>query len=82
MEPECKTERLNLIKLLRKFKILLQNISTEDLKLTNEFYADLKDSYEETEKSLLDKDLFFCYLGENFDSSCPPEKTNSEEYIN
>ena len=82
MEPECKNERLNLIKLLRKFKQILQNNSKEDLKLSKEDYEQLKQSYEETEKSLIDRDLFFCYLGENFDSPCPPENNNFEEYIN
>lgn len=74
MELECKTERNSLIKLLRRFKELMQNVlSSDEVDLNNfESYTTLRKFYEETERKLLDPDYFHCMLGKNFDDKCPP----------
>ncbi len=77
MEPECKLERLSLIKLLRSYKTIIKNISKDRLE-SDKMYKELKDAYIETEKVLLDKDLFYCYMGDHFESDCPPEKNTDD----
>jgi hypothetical protein len=74
MEPECKIEKSNLIKLIRSFKILLkQMISEYNIDLNkNENYLSLKSFYEEVETKLLDSDYFHCLLGKTFDDKCNP----------
>ena len=80
MEPECKLEKSNLIKLIRGFKILLEQMINEyGLDLShNENYLSLKNFYEEIQTKLLDPDYFHCLLGKTFDDKCNPIV---EEYV-
>lgn len=71
MEPECKNERCNLVRLIGYFKKCLFNLYTEhnltenDL-LNDKDYVTLKEKYMETELKLLDTDFFYYTLGEKF----------------
>lgn len=71
LEPECKNERHNLVKLIGYFKRCLfslyktYNLTEEDLLKDND-YISLKEKYAETEQKLLDSDFFYYTLGENF----------------
>lgn len=71
LEPECKNERNNLIKLIAYFKRCLfnlykaYNLTEEDL-MKDPDYVCLKEKYLETEKKLLDTEYFYEVLGANF----------------
>ncbi len=73
MEPECDYERFSLIKLVGKFKSTLKSIEKNcNIDLTNNAeYDDLKKFYYETEAKLIDPDVFFSVLGDNFEAECP-----------
>ena len=72
MEPDCLTEREELIKLVQKYKLLLNRI-VKDKNLDkdkNEVIMNLKKEYEEIQSKLIDSKLFIKYLGDNFESEC------------
>ena len=73
MEAECDYERFSLIKLVGKFKTTLKSIEkNSNLDLTNNAeYDELKKFYNETEAKLIDPDVFFSVLGDNFEAECP-----------
>ena len=72
MEPDCLTEREELIKLVQKYKLLMnriikdKNIDTEN----NKVIINLKKEYEEVQSKLIDTNLFIQYLGDDFESEC------------
>jgi hypothetical protein len=71
LEPECKTERCNLVKLIGYFKRCLftlyknYNLTENDL-LNDSDYVSLQEKYLETEQKILDTDFFYHTLGEKF----------------
>jgi len=71
LEPECKNERCNLVKLIAYFKKCLfslykaYNLTENDLNNDQE-YISLKEKYTETEHKLIDSDYFYYTLGEKF----------------
>ena len=84
MEPDCLIEREELIKLVQKYKLLMNRI-IEDKKINpkqNEIISNLKKEYEEIQSKLIDSNLFTKYLGDNFESQCKnieSEQENEEE---
>lgn len=74
MEPECKHERISLVKLIKRFKTFVEHIDNsgkvENMKSLDS-YINLQKTYEDTEKKLLDPDYFHCILGKNFEDKCP-----------
>ena len=72
MEPDCLEEREELIKLVQKYKLLMnrivkdKNIDTQN----NEIIINLKKEYEEIQSKLIDSNLFIKYLGDDFESEC------------
>ena len=79
MEPDCLLERQELIKLVQKYKLLMNRI-VKDMnidKQKNKVIIDLKKEYEEIQSKLIDKNLFEEYLGKDFESECK----NIESYI-
>lgn len=71
IEPECKTERCNLVRLIGYFKKCLFSLYkthnlTENELLHDADYVSLKEKYLETEQKLLDTDTFYYTLGEKF----------------
>ena len=84
MEPNCLSERIELIKLAKKYKILLNRI-IEDKNIdkdNNEYIKKLKNEYNEIQGKLIDKKLFMKYLGDSFEKICEDIKENEEEQIN
>lgn len=75
-EPDCKSEIIELLKLVRRYKILwnkivkTQNIDTAK----NNTCENLKKVYKDLQERLIRKDLFKAYLGENFESSVLKEE--------
>jgi hypothetical protein len=63
-----------LIKLLRKFKIFIDELINENTLNSNNNgnFISLKAFYEEVENKLIDNDYFHCLLGNNFDDKCNP----------
>ena len=80
MEPDCLTEREELIKLVQKYKILMNRIiKDKNIDINkNEVITNLKKEYEEIQSKLIDNNLFVQYLGDNFESECK----NIEKIIN
>ena len=72
METDCLTEREELIKLVQKYKLLLNRIVKDKNidKDKNEVIMNLKKEYEEIQSKLIDSKLFIKYLGDNFESEC------------
>jgi len=75
MEPECNLEKYNLIKLIRKYKELVNRIKEKhnvDIENSNkkEFEA-LKGFYNEIQEKIVDKDSFLSLLGDKFEDECP-----------
>jgi hypothetical protein len=72
LEPECKSEKTHMIRLLGLYKkalrdvVTLGNIEKSALE-SNDTYIKLKECYEELEKKLIDPDIFFITLGDSFD---------------
>ena len=72
MEPDCLEEREELIKLVQKYKLLMnrivkdKNIDTKN----NEIIINLKKEYEEVQSKLIDTNLFIKYLGDDFEGEC------------
>ena len=69
LEPECKEEKQAIIKTLALFKrYTLSFVKNDPEKFKNDKdYLELKASYEELERKLLDPDFFFLSLGDNFE---------------
>ena len=72
MEPDCLNERQELIKLVQRYKLLMnkivKNMNIDPKK--NEVILNLKKEYEEIQSKLIDQNLFTHYLGNDFDSEC------------
>ena len=84
MEPSCLEERAELIKLLKKYKILLKRI-IKDKNIDsdkNEVISKLKNEYKDIQQKLIDKNLFVKYLGENFDYNCESLKDSDNDKYN
>ena len=78
MEPDCLTEREELIKLLQKYKLFMNKL-IKDLNIDpnkNEVLINLKKDYDDIQSKLIDKKLFIHYLGNNFESDCPNINNN------
>ena len=83
MEPNCLTERIEMIKLVKKYKLLLNRIIKEkniDMD-KNEWIIKLKKEYSEIQGKLIDTELFLKYLGDEFDKIGDEIKENNEEII-
>ena len=81
MEPACLEERKELIKLVRKYKLLLNRI-IRDKNIDpnrNETIIKLKKDYEEIQGKLIDMNLFIKYLGEGFEHHCTEIDESDEE---
>ena len=72
MEPDCLTERQELLKLIQRYKILLKHIIKENNinPTENEVIVNLKSIYEETQGKIIDIDFFKSFLGDTFESDC------------
>ena len=84
MEPACLKERKELIKLVRRYKLLLNRI-IKDKNIDpnkNETIINLKKDYEEIQSKLIDMKLFVKYLGRGFDNDCGDIKDSDDENIN
>ena len=81
MEPDCLKERKELIKLVRKYKLLLIRIvKDKNIDINkNETIIKLKKVYEEIQGKLIDINLFIKYLGEGFDQHCKEIEESDEE---
>ena len=81
MEPDCLTERKELIKLVQKYKLLMNRIIREKNidKNNNEVIINLRKEYEEIQSKLIDKNIFVKYLGDNFESECNNIIENNKE---
>ena len=84
MEPSCLEERKELIKLLKRYKILLKRIIKDNNidSDKNEAITRLRKEYKEIQQKLIDINIFVKYLGKDFDYDCQSlnEKEN-EKYI-
>ena len=80
MEPICLKERKELLKLVKKYKLLLKKIVKNNNidPNKNEKIINLKKDYEEIQSKLIDKKLFLKYLGEGFEKDC--EDNNVSDY--
>jgi len=81
MEPICLKERKELIKLVKRYKLLLNRI-VKDKNIDpnkNEAIINLKKDYEEIQGKLIDMKLFVNYLGSGFDNECNEIKESDEE---
>ena len=81
MEPDCLTEREELIKLVQKYKLFMNKV-VKDSNIDpnkNEVLINLKKDYEDTQSKLIDKNLFVHYLGNNYESECPKDDKNNEK---
>ena len=80
MEPICLKERKELLKLVKKYKLLLKKIVKNNNidPNKNEKIINLKKDYEEIQSKLIDKKLFLKYLGEEFEKDC--EDNNVSDY--
>ena len=81
MEPSCLKERKELIKLVKRYKLLLNRI-VKDNKIDpnkNEAIINLKKDYEEIQGKLIDMKLFVDYLGSGFENECNDIKESDEE---
>ena len=77
-------QRAELIKLLKKYKILLKRI-IKDKNIDsdkNEVISKLKNEYKDIQQKLIDKNLFVKYLGENFDYNCENLKDSDNDKYN
>ena len=83
MEPDCYLEREELIKLVQKYKLLMNKIVKDKNidKEKNEVIVNLKKEYEEIQSKLVDSNLFIKYLGDTFESECKnvENKQNDDE---
>ena len=83
MEPSCLEERKELIKLIKKYKLLLNRI-IKDKNIDsnkNDVIIKLKNEYKEIQRKLIDTNLFTKYLGEDFDYDCINNiESDNEEY--
>ena len=72
MEPDCLNERQELIKLVQRYKLLMNKIiKNKNIDPNkNEVILNLKKEYEEIQSKLIDQNLFTHYLGNDFDSEC------------
>ena len=72
MEPDCLIERQELLKLIQRYKLLLQHIIKENNidPNTNEVIVHLREVYKELQGKLIDVDFFNYYLGKDFDAEC------------
>ena len=81
MEPDCLVERQELIKLVQKYKLLMNRIIKDkniDLQ-KNEVIVNLRKEYEEVQSKLIDTNLFIQYLGDDFESECRNVESVQEE---
>ena len=82
MEPDCLVEREELIKLVQKYKLLMNRIVKDkniDTKKNN-VIINLKKEYEEVQSKLIDNNLFIQYLGDDFESECKNiDNTNKDD---
>ena len=81
MEPDCLVERQELIKLVQKYKLLMNRIIKDkniDLQ-KNEVIINLRKEYEEVQSKLIDTNLFVQYLGDDFESECRNVESVQEE---
>ena len=81
MEPDCLIERQELIKLVQKYKLLVNRI-IKDKNIDpqkNEIINNLKKEYDEVQSKLIDTNLFKNYLGEDFESECQNIENCQEE---
>ena len=72
MEPDCLTEREELIKLVQKYKLFMNKL-IKDLNIDpnkNDVLINLKKDYDDIQSKLIDKKLFVHYLGDNYESEC------------
>ena len=83
MEPSCLKERKELIKLLKKYKILLKRIIKDNNidSDKNETINKLRKEYKEIQQKLIDSNLFIKYLGKDFDYDCQSlNESDNEKY--
>ena len=83
MEPSCLEERKELIKLVKKYKLLLNRIIKEKNidSNKNDVIIKLKNEYKEIQRKLIDTNIFTKYLGEDFDYDCINNiESDNEEY--
>ncbi len=75
MEPECKNERVSLIKLIRKYKEMISSlVKNNNAHITNDpMFISLRNAYSEAEQKLIDTDYFHCLLGKTFDDDVAKE---------
>ena len=81
MEPICLKERKELIKLVKRYKLLLNRI-VKDKNIDpnkNEAIKDLKKEYEEIQNKLIDMKLFVKHLGSNFEDNCNDSEESVDE---
>ncbi len=75
MDPECNLEKYNLIKLIRKYKELVNGIKEKhnvDIENSNrKEFESLKSLYNEIQEKIVDKDSFLSLLGDKFEDECP-----------
>ncbi len=73
MEPDCNTEKLALMKLIKKFKeflnylIKVKNIAVSE---NSECYRSLKKAYSDAENKLIDTEILYSLAGKNLEDSC------------
>lgn len=81
MEPECKNERNSLVKLIKRFKVLLNYIvKNNNIDIANdEHFKSLKSFYEDLDNKLIDPDYFHCLLGREFENQCPEVNEDEDE---
>ena len=81
MEPDCLIERQELLKLIQRYKLLLQHIVKENNidPNTNEVITHLRQVYGEIQGKLIDVDFFKYYLGKDFDAECEHVEEIKEE---
>jgi hypothetical protein len=69
LEPECKGQKMCLLKLIAHYKRVLMAVSeTKNIKTTEQFLK-LKRHYENCEKNSSDPDYFFSVLGDSIDDT-------------
>ena len=83
MEPDCKKEKISLIKLIKKFKeFLFHLIKDKKIEFMSEselaLYDSLKKAYQDAQDKLIETDFFLCVLGNNFDDSCVDDNKLNE----
>jgi len=72
MEPNCNTEKINLIKLIKKYKEFLNyliSLKKIDVSENLECYRSLNNAYTDAKNKLIDTEILFCLVGKNLEDS-------------